>query len=280
LLLRVFVDQNKLPKRRQRVLLLVGSYDEARRAREFLENTRPDWRERVLHLVPDDDRFDSQWQSSQVGLQRGMVSRFAETDAWILIAPLLAVERGHNILNEDNQAAIGAVYFLVRPHPRPDDISYAIQSIKKSKIILARSGILSIITMPRWHRRQRLSLWFAGLPAHDATTHLAAAYVPRYQPEQHISAEVSRAVRLGSNDHTGLRPGMIVQAHQQAGTVTGIIQAVEQDGVIQVRVPTRARTTRVNWSDRRVLPPLQGWLWEAQPITLLPVAQRKSDRKG
>jgi hypothetical protein len=123
--------RDKLPKRRQRVLLLVGSYDEARRAREFLENTRPDWRERVLHLVPDDDRFDSQWQSSQVGLQRGMVSRFAETDAWILIAPLLAVERGHNILNEDNQAAIGAVYFLVRPHPRPDDISYAIQSINQ-----------------------------------------------------------------------------------------------------------------------------------------------------
>ncbi len=123
--------RDRLPKGRQRVLLLVGSYDEARRAREFLENTRPDWRERILHLVPDDDRFDSQWQSSQVGLQRGMVSRFAETDAWILVAPLLAVERGHNILNEDNQAAIGAVYFLVRPHPRPDDMSYAIQSINQ-----------------------------------------------------------------------------------------------------------------------------------------------------
>jgi hypothetical protein len=37
--------------------------------------------------------------------------------------PLLAVERGHNILNEDNQAAIGAAYFWVRPHPRPDDLT-------------------------------------------------------------------------------------------------------------------------------------------------------------
>jgi hypothetical protein len=123
--------RDTLPTGRQRVLLLVGSYDEARHAREFLETLRPDWRERVLHLVPDDDQYDSQWQTSQAGLQRGMVSQFASTDAWILIAPLLAVERGHNILNEDDQAAIGAAYFLVRPHPRPDDISYAIQSINR-----------------------------------------------------------------------------------------------------------------------------------------------------
>ena len=27
----------------------------------------------------------------------------------------MAVERGHNILNEEKKAAIGAVYFLIRP---------------------------------------------------------------------------------------------------------------------------------------------------------------------
>jgi hypothetical protein len=41
------------------------------------------------------------------------------------------VERGHNILNEDAQAAIGSVYLLIRPHPRPDDLNYAIQSINR-----------------------------------------------------------------------------------------------------------------------------------------------------
>ena len=43
----------------------------------------------------------------------------------------MAIERGHNILNEHDQSAIGAAYFLVRPHPRPDDLDYAVQSINQ-----------------------------------------------------------------------------------------------------------------------------------------------------
>lgn len=123
--------RDALPAGRQRVLLLVGSYEEARTARTFLEQMRPDWRGQVLHLVSDDDQFESQWRSEAAGLQRGLVYRFAETGAWILIAPLLAVERGHNILNDQDQAAIGAAFFLVRPHPRPDDLGYAIHSINQ-----------------------------------------------------------------------------------------------------------------------------------------------------
>jgi len=180
--------RDSLPDGRQRILLLVGSYDEARRAREFLENIRPEWREYVLHLVPDDDRFDSQWQSSQIGLQRGMVSQFAQTDAWILIAPLLAVERGHNILNEANQAAIGAVYFLVRPHPRPDDISYAVQSINHWAVAhdddsdwfaeacgsavdaadLATTGaVFRSTAYRRWRYLLRLPMIYSTLPAQE-----------------------------------------------------------------------------------------------------------------
>lgn len=115
---------------------------------------------------------------------------------------------------------------------------------------------------------------------HNEHTDIAAAYMPQYQTEQQPSVALPQAVRLRDNDYHALSPGIVVQAHQQTGTVTGIIQAVAQDGVIQVRVPTRARTTRVIWADRQVLPPLQGWQWEAQPLALLPVAQRKSDRKG
>jgi hypothetical protein len=114
----------------------------------------------------------------------------------------------------------------------------------------------------------------------DEHTDIAAVYLSPQQPEPHQPIALPQAVRLRDNAYHTLSPGMVVQTHQQAGTVTGIIQAVEQDGMIQVRVPTRARTTRVSWSDRRVLPPLRGWRWEAQPIALLPVAQRKSDRKG
>jgi hypothetical protein len=114
---------------------------------------------------------------------------------------------------------------------------------------------------------------------HDDTTHLAAAYVPRYQPEQHISAEVSQAVRLAETDHTTLTAGMAVQVRQDEEVITGVVQARDHDD-IWVQVPSRATAAGVVWSDIRVSPPLRGWRWEPQPIALLPVAQRKSDRKG
>jgi hypothetical protein len=126
---RLEQERKQLPEGRQRILLVVGSYVEAKHAREYLENVRSDWRSQVLNLIADDETFDSDWQKSDNSLQRGIVDQFADTEAWILIAPLLAIERGHNILNEENQAAIGAAYFLVRPHPRPDDISFAIHAI-------------------------------------------------------------------------------------------------------------------------------------------------------
>jgi hypothetical protein len=114
--------------------------------------------------------------------------------------------------------------------------------------------------------------------AHDATTHLAAAYVPRYQPEQHISAEVSRAVRLRDNDHHALRPGMIVQIRQQKETVTGLVEAVEHEDV-WVRVPTMATTAEVIWADVWVSPPLRGWRWEPHPVALLPIAHHPRDKE-
>lgn len=83
-----------------------------------------------MQLVPDKGS-DSEDLDPDSTIPRGNVDQFASTTAWILIAPLMAIERGHNILNEDQVAAISAVYFLVRPHPRPQDISYTIRSLNK-----------------------------------------------------------------------------------------------------------------------------------------------------
>lgn len=123
--------KEELPDGRKRILLLVGSYDEAEKAYDFLVQQRKDWEDQMVYLVSDDDEFESEWRTHHRRLQRGLVDRFARTGAWLLIAPLLAVERGHNILNEEKKAAIGAVYFLIRPHPRPDDINYIIHSINR-----------------------------------------------------------------------------------------------------------------------------------------------------
>ncbi|MEU6784657.1 signal recognition particle [Nonomuraea angiospora] len=126
------LDEIEDPERR-RILLLVGSYVEARRAAEFL-NQIPEWSGRVTLLISDDADADPAWarlpETAAVRtLSRGNVASFARSGGEILVAPLLAVERGHNIVLEDGKAAIGSVYFLARPHPRPDDISLAIQAI-------------------------------------------------------------------------------------------------------------------------------------------------------
>jgi len=126
-------ERDALPQDRQRLLLLVGSYEEAKATANFLTHLRPEWKGQVRHLTPDDSSFNGDWRSGDDDqLQRGLVHQFASTGAWILIAPLLAVERGHNILTENKErAAIGAAYFLVRPHSRPDDINFAVYSINK-----------------------------------------------------------------------------------------------------------------------------------------------------
>ena len=121
----------ELPEGRQRILLLVGSYTEAERAYRYLIRLHPGWENQIAYLVPDDREFSSEWRRRDNQLHRGLVSHLAETGSWLLIAPLLAIERGHNILNEEKKAAIGAAYFLIRPHPRPDDIHYIMHSINR-----------------------------------------------------------------------------------------------------------------------------------------------------
>ena len=129
---------------RRRVLLLTGSYAEAKDAADYL-NSLPEWAGRVTALISDDADFDDAWTalpgSRAAGqLRRGDVASFAATTSEVLVAPLLAVERGHNIVLPGGKAAIGTVYFLARPHPRPDDITLAIQSVNDWAVRYVREG--------------------------------------------------------------------------------------------------------------------------------------------
>lgn len=174
--------RDQLPPDRQRLLLVVGSYEEALLARTALDQLRADWGGGVLHLVADDDQLESEWQRGNAGLQRGVVHRFAETNAWILIAPLLAIERGHNILNRDQQAAIGAALFLIRPHLRPDDIGFAINSVNRWAIDQIRRDSVQGLSHPsveehalafrstafrQWRHLIQLPMRYSTLPTHE-----------------------------------------------------------------------------------------------------------------
>jgi hypothetical protein len=91
------------------------------------------WEDKIVALSPDDEDSEN-WDYSPENyklLQRGRSPDFATRPEPILISPIKAFERGHNIVDENGIAVIGAAYFLVLPHPVPDDLSYAIHSINR-----------------------------------------------------------------------------------------------------------------------------------------------------
>jgi hypothetical protein len=130
---------------RRRLLILVGSYREARDLAQELDRT-PEWHGRIATLISDDADLDPVWVPLRTpgALRRGDLERFPDRGQDLLIAPLLAVERGHNIVLDDGTAAIGSVLFLARPHPRPDDIGLAVQAVNDWAVrtVDARNGVL------------------------------------------------------------------------------------------------------------------------------------------
>jgi hypothetical protein len=114
---------------------------------------------------------------------------------------------------------------------------------------------------------------------HDACTDIAAMYMPQYETEPHPPVTFPRAVRLAETDHATLTAGMAVQVRQDEEVITGVVQTVEPDNVVQVRVPTMATMAGVVWTDIRVSPPLRGWRWEPHPVALLPVVHHPRDKE-
>ncbi|MFJ3902134.1 hypothetical protein [Streptomyces sp. NPDC090025] len=138
----------ELPPERRHILLLVGSYEEARIVADTLHHLNPRWRDKVLRLVSDDEALDDETGASSARtLRRGDVEHLKDCGADVLVAPLLAVERGHNILNASEEAAIGTVYFLARPNPRPDDLGLAVHAINDWIVRAQESGAFA-----RWVR--------------------------------------------------------------------------------------------------------------------------------
>jgi hypothetical protein len=120
---------------RHRALLLVSNYEDARAAADQL-NAMPEWHGHVKALVSDSAEFAEAVIGSTEDLgrarlvRRGDVGLFpADSKADVLVAPMLAIERGHNILNHNNEAALGVALLLTRPHPVPNDVGLSVLAI-------------------------------------------------------------------------------------------------------------------------------------------------------
>ena len=140
------------------ILMVTGSYQEARRAYDFLSGRVNCG---VRYLVRDDDEGIDRWNSHDT-LRRGQVAQFAGTPDRILIAPLMAIERGHNIVSEDGRAVIGSVYFLMRPMPVPYQFSSAVREINHWAVHRwAKFDVDADSVLAEWnsYRRQANAVW-------------------------------------------------------------------------------------------------------------------------
>lgn len=103
-----------------KILLVVNSYAQAQEVQQVLKAAlqKANCPARVCRMITDtaNNQFDIDT------VRRGEVGSFAKMDSDILIAPALAIERGHNIVDEHGHSALCAVLFMVRPMAVPDDI--------------------------------------------------------------------------------------------------------------------------------------------------------------
>lgn len=103
-----------------KILLVVNSYAQAQEVQKILETSlrKANCPACVCRMVSDAISI----QNDEGTVRRGEVSRFAKMVEDILIAPAMAIERGHNIVDEHGHSALCAVFFMVRPMAVPDDI--------------------------------------------------------------------------------------------------------------------------------------------------------------
>lgn len=110
---------------RARELVLTNSYRQAEAVANVINHHFPiDSGGRTYYLKGSETRETDEPYWQQAGsLLYSDVTRFGYIeDAAILVAPLMAIGRGHNILNENRVAAFGSIYFLTRPMYLPHDV--------------------------------------------------------------------------------------------------------------------------------------------------------------
>ena len=132
--------ETKAPKQwsdRQRILLVTNSYDEAEWIEELLSpRYLSEQMDSIACLRRDNAPADLK------GIRRGKIRDLKNLPTKIVIAPLMALERGHNILNDREIAAFGAVVFLSRPMPVPDDWQITVQQLNNWAILNSENSQL------------------------------------------------------------------------------------------------------------------------------------------
>ncbi|MEG4250286.1 pPIWI_RE_Z domain-containing protein [Microcoleus sp. Pol10D4] len=116
---------------RDRILVLVNSYEQAKWVADEMRSYCPRIRQQIYHLVNDELEPTQDGKPQPGELKRADIEIFGQNEGKILVAPTSSIGRGFNILNGNGKAAFGAVYFLTRPYPHPNDTQAIAQEMNR-----------------------------------------------------------------------------------------------------------------------------------------------------
>lgn len=145
---------NTLDEDRRKLLLVTQSGRQAKLVTDHL-NTATDLVAR--NLVSD------QATPGKSGVQRRKVPEFGLSNADVLVASELGIERGYNILNSKNTAALGAVVFMVRSQPPPDDLAFPLSLVYEramKRLLAPVDPVGAVYEAAREIRHQARADWF------------------------------------------------------------------------------------------------------------------------
>jgi hypothetical protein len=112
--------RDKLPPGRKQILFVVLSGADAGVVATAITTRTP---YRARHVVPDAS------DAGKDGILRRMVAGFGLGGDDILVAAEMSIQRGYNILNSSDTAALGAVIYLARSHPPPSDLGFPLSLV-------------------------------------------------------------------------------------------------------------------------------------------------------
>ena len=142
---------------RRRALLVTNNYNDAKIVANELARVAgqshavyclvSDQLARAGELERDASRSAEEFHRHVLPLPRSRVEDFGRSSAGsVLVAPLKPISRGHNIVTDSGFAAISTIYFLHRPHPRPDDHSSVIGMINRLAMNVLRENGTTCLT--------------------------------------------------------------------------------------------------------------------------------------
>ena len=116
---------------RDRILILVNSYEQSKWVADELRTYLSNLRDEIKNLERDNLEPEKNGKTNPGKLKRADIEAFAQTGGKILVAPTNSIGRGFNILNTNGKAAFGAVYFFTRPYPHPNDTAAIAQELNR-----------------------------------------------------------------------------------------------------------------------------------------------------